>query len=64
MKFAKLNFAKFRDFGDSRKFLPAKVSAFKVDYTKTGTVNKNTVNKIAQKYVQLFIKLFGSDGGR
>ena len=30
MKFAKLKFAKFRDFGDSRKFLPAKVSAFKV----------------------------------
>jgi len=30
MKFAKVKFAKFRDFGDSRKFLPAKVSAFKV----------------------------------
>ena len=30
MKFAKHKFAKFRDFGDSRKFLPAKVSAFKV----------------------------------
>ena len=31
MKFAILNFAKFRDFGDLRKFLPAKVSAFKVE---------------------------------
>ena len=30
MKFAKLKFAKFRNFGDSQKFLPAKVSAFKV----------------------------------
>ena len=31
MKFAKLKFAKFRDFGDPRKFLPAKVYAFKVE---------------------------------
>ena len=30
MKFARLTFAKFRDSGHSRKFLPAKVSAFKV----------------------------------
>ena len=30
MKFAKLRFAKSRDFGDSRKFLPAKVSVSKV----------------------------------
>ena len=33
MKFAKLKFAKFRDLGASRKFLPAKVSAFKVVLT-------------------------------
>ena len=33
MKFAKIKSAKFRDLGVSRKFLPAKAFAFKVDVT-------------------------------